>query len=201
MVGLMSNSLGTTTRVIQMTQLTDEMRNAMSMLSRDARRANYSAHAIYCYANADCGTDGTTTLADVVISASNGDSCLTFNVDRDQDNYTANARPGGFRRSVRASDGAGFIEMWVGGTTGFGCGSGSDWFALTDPDFVDITWFNITPTQYEESVPDEGGSTVHQRTTQVRIHMIGSLRLEPTIVREIEDTIRIRNDVVWRTTT
>jgi hypothetical protein len=40
MVALMANSLGTTSRIIQMSQLTDELRNTMSMLTRDIRRAN-----------------------------------------------------------------------------------------------------------------------------------------------------------------
>ena len=40
-----------------MSQLTDELRNAMSMMSRDVRRANYNANNIYCYANSDCGID------------------------------------------------------------------------------------------------------------------------------------------------
>jgi type IV pilus assembly protein PilW len=57
MVVLMSNSLGTATRIIQMTQLTDDMRNAMSMVSRDVRRANYSAYAYKCYGNSDCSLD------------------------------------------------------------------------------------------------------------------------------------------------
>ena len=40
MVALMANSLGTANRIIQMSQLTDEMRNALSIMTRDVRRAN-----------------------------------------------------------------------------------------------------------------------------------------------------------------
>ena len=49
----MANSLGTATRVIHMSQLTDELRNAMSMMTRDVRRANYSANGIFCYGNSN----------------------------------------------------------------------------------------------------------------------------------------------------
>ena len=58
MVALMANSLGTSTRVIHMSQLTDEMRNAMSMMTRDVRRANYSANSIFCYGYSKCGFAG-----------------------------------------------------------------------------------------------------------------------------------------------
>lgn len=199
MVGLMSNSLGTASRVIQMTQMTDEMRNAMSMVTRDVRRANYSAHAIYCYANSDCGVDGTTILNDLTIG---GDSCLIFNVDREQNNFNAaDAAPGGFRRAVRA-DGAGYIEMWVGGA-GPTCGdnegvAGDDWFPLTDPDFVDITTFTIVTTQFNDSVTGESGTTTNQRTNEVKFEMIGVLQLDDSITRELEDTIKVRNDVIWK---
>ena len=45
MVAVMANSMGTATRIIEMSQLTDELRNSMSMMTRDVRRANYSANA------------------------------------------------------------------------------------------------------------------------------------------------------------
>ena len=55
MVGLMSSSLGTAKQIILMSQLTDEMRSTMSMLTRDVRRANYNPYAWRCSANSDCG--------------------------------------------------------------------------------------------------------------------------------------------------
>lgn len=204
MVGLMSNSLGTATRVIQMSQLTDEMRNSMSMLTRDVRRANYSAHAIYCYSNPDCGSNDTTTLSAVTIVADGTtEDCVLFNVDRKQNNFNeTDVAPGAFRRSIRDSDDVGFMEMWVGGAE-VGCGDpvgDGDWYQLTDPDFVDIRSFEITTTEIEESAPGSEGITVHQMTTNVKFIMIGALRLDPSIERRIEDSIKIRNDYVWTTT-
>jgi type IV pilus assembly protein PilW len=198
MVALMGNSLGSTTRVIQMTQLTDEMRNAMSMITRDTRRANYSAHAIYCYANTDCGADGSTKFEPIVFE---NDTCLTFNVDRDQDNFGTSA-PGGFRLADR--DGVGFIEMWVGGD-GLDCGdafdSGADnWLALTDPEFVDITIFSVVTSELVETVPFEDGSEINQQVNQVKFEMVGELILDANITRRIEDTIRVRNDYVFQST-
>ena len=78
MVLLMSNTMGSATRIIEMSQLTDELRNSMSMMTRDLRRANYDANAYRCYANSDCGVDGSTTLfGDILVDG----SCFTFELD------------------------------------------------------------------------------------------------------------------------
>ena len=61
MIALMANSLGTTTRIIKMTKLSDDMRIAMQMMTRDVRRSSYNSNSMYCYANTDCGSDGAAT--------------------------------------------------------------------------------------------------------------------------------------------
>ena len=72
MIGLMANSLATTTRIIQMTKLSDSMRVALQMMSRDVRRSSYNANSMFCYANEDCGTDGAiTAAADITIDNTN----------------------------------------------------------------------------------------------------------------------------------
>lgn len=194
MVVLMGNSMGSATRIIQMTQLSDELRNAMSMMSRDVRRANYSAHAIYCYANPDCGTDGTTTVGEVIIVG----KCMTFDVDRSQDNFNglADYEPGGFR--LADDNGVGFLEMWVGdGNVACIGGNDTDWLALTDPDIVDITTFNVTPTEINTSIED-GGGTLNISSNAIELEIVGELRLDNTITRHLLDRIRVRNDFIWR---
>ena len=47
MIVLMGNSMGTATRIIEMTQVTDELRNVISMMSRDVRRANYNPDSLF----------------------------------------------------------------------------------------------------------------------------------------------------------
>ena len=53
MIAMMSNSLGSTARIIKMTKLQDDMRVAMQMMTRDVRRSSYNALSAYCYANHD----------------------------------------------------------------------------------------------------------------------------------------------------
>jgi prepilin-type N-terminal cleavage/methylation domain-containing protein len=194
MVVLMGNSLGTTTRIIQMTQLTDELRNTMSMLTRDIRRANYSAKAAYCYANSDCGLDGSANqFADIDVSDG---SCVLFGLDRDWDGDAAADNAGGFRRV--AAGGVGWIEMWVGDNAP-NCAAinDPDWVAITDPDFVDITGFVITNNgSFDGCVEGEGGSSVTQFTRQVQVSLGGSLIRDDTITRQIDDDIKLRNDMI-----
>ena len=112
MIAMMSNSLGTTARIIKMTKLTDDMRVALQMMTRDVRRSSYNANSMFCYANENCATDssGLALPGDVVI-ADTAD-CFTFLTDRDHDGDSTENAAGGFRR---VTDGdIGVIEMWTG---------------------------------------------------------------------------------------
>jgi len=195
MVMLMSNSLGTTTRVIEMTQLTDELRNTMSMLTRDLRRANYSANAAYCYANADCGLDGSANQVELFFS----DSCITFNLDRDQNGDATTDNAGGFRKPV----GVNVIEMWTGDASPDcdAVAGAAGWLEITDPDLVDITDLTFTLVDLTGNVSGGGGATLTQHTREISIALEGALRLEGPvpISRRIEDTIKVRNDFLQYT--
>ena len=193
MVGLMSNSLGSATRIIQMSQLTDELRNAMSMMSRDVRRANFSANSIYCYANSDCGIDGSATQsADISINGDN--DCFIFGLDRDNDGNASNDDGGGFR--LMTTSNIGRIEMWVGDSTPNCNATNTDWVAVTDPDFVDIELFNVDDADsYSQSITTESGGTLTQRSRLVLMQIEGRLILDNAITRRIENTIKVRNDI------
>ena len=193
MVALMSNSLGTTTRIIEMSQLTDELRNTMSMMSRDIRRANYSANNIYCYGNADCGLDGSAPQAgDITINGSN--DCFTFLLDRDWDGDATNDDAGGFRRTT--SNGVGLIEIWVGDSSPNCTAISTNWVPVTNPDFVDITTFTVNDNDsFTQTASGAGGTTVSQRSRQVQMILVGELIRDDSINRRIEDSIKVRNDI------
>lgn len=188
MVILMSNSLGSATKIIEMSQLTDELRNAMSMMTRDVRRANYDAYSYRCYANSDCGVDGSTTaFGDIAID---GD-CFTFELDRRHDGNDNTDDAGGFRRTT--TGGVGQIEMWVGGDSP-NCAANANWLPITDPGFVDVTDFTIDDSDSILGSIEEEGGTLTTRTRRIDLLIDGQLILEPAIQRRIVDTIRVRND-------
>jgi hypothetical protein len=43
----------------------------------------------------------------------------------------------------------------------------------------------------------EGGGTLNQTMREIRIELVGELLRDDTITRRMEDTIRVRNDLLW----
>ena len=202
MIALMANSLGTTGRIVKMTKLADDMRVAMQMMTRDVRRSNYNRDAILCYGNEDCATDGTLTAVGDVnlvdIDADGANECFWFLTDRNLDDYETAAEAGGFRRVPVG--GVGVIEMWTGGATP-DCsalpGSGG-WVEITNPGDMNITSFVIDDTlSYDDVVlEDINGNTVTQRVRKLRMSVQGQLVVDPTVWRQVEDVISVRNDLI-----
>jgi prepilin peptidase dependent protein B len=196
MVVLMSSTMGTSTRIIHMTQLTDELRNVMSMLTRDVRRANYSANALYCYGHSNCGNSGAATQSsDITIVSNASVQCITFQLDRAYldssgswavpDGNASNDPKGGFRRREVTVDGdaRGVIEMWTGaeGTAMPNCSANvtQGWVEVTNPNTVDITEFTIDDgLSLEQTVTQESGSSFTQRQRQITIAIEGELVVE-----------------------
>lgn len=205
MVVLMANSLGTATRVIYMSQLTDELRNAMSMMTRDVRRANYSANSIFCYGYSQCGFAGGNALQAGDIQISNGQSCFTFTLDRGFNGDATDDAVGGFRRVV-TPDGVGVIEMWTGAggaTPNCGSAAGSaNWIELTDPNTVNIMAFEVDDAgSIVKNIPETKTTTFESRQREIEITVSGELIIEqargnPVVRREIQDVIYVRNDYV-----
>jgi Tfp pilus assembly protein PilW len=199
MVALMSNSLSSTTRIIKMTKLADDMRVAMQMMTRDVRRSSYNANSMFCYANDDCATDGAITAAgDITIADSN--DCFTFLTDRDHDGDSTEDDAGGFRRVTSGSGGVGVIEMWTGDASpDCDAAAGSlGWVQITNPDNMDIFAFTVDANlSYTQVIQDDGaGNTLSQRVRKVRVNLQGRLVMDNTIVRRVEDVINVRNDLL-----
>ena len=155
MIGLMASSLSSTTRIIQMTKLTDDMRVALQMMSRDVRRSSYNANSMLCYANDDCASDGAiTAAADITMVDLDSDSvndCFTFLMDRDHDGDSTEDNAGGFRRVT--SSGVGVIEMWTGDSAPdcTDAAGSAGWVQITNPENIDIFDFSIDETASAKS--------------------------------------------------
>ena len=202
MIALMANSLGTTTRIIKMTKLTDDMRIALQMMTRDVRRSSYNANSMFCYANDDCASDGAiTAAADISLVDLNSDDvndCFTFLMDRDHDGDSTEDNAGGFRRVT--SGGVGVIEMWTGDSAPdcTDAAGSAGWVQITNPDNMDIFDFSVDDDlSYSQVILDDGaGNTVSQRVRKVRMDIQGRLVLDNSISRQMEDIIAIRNDLL-----
>lgn len=186
MVALMANSLGSTTRIIQMTKLSDDLRVTMQMMSRDVRRSNYNANSMFCYANEDCDTDGSMTAAGDV-SINGAGSCFTFLMDRDYDGDSTNDAAGGFRRVTSGT--VGVIEMWTGDAAP-DCtdAAGADgWVQITDPDTMDIFAFSVDD-DLSDNDPD-----MTMKVRKIRMALQGRLVLDNSISKQLDDIVSVRN--------
>ena len=195
MVAMMGNSLGSASRIVNMTKLSDDLRNTMQLMTRDVRRASYNANAFLCYGNDDCFTDGSVTLpGDITISDAN--DCFTFLLDRGHDGDSTNDDAGGFRR--RAVGGVGVIEMWTGDNSPDCDGDSALWVGITNPESMDISGFSVDDDlSYTEVIFDDGaGTTISQKVRKLRLSVEGELTTNSDIRREIEDVISVRNDLL-----
>jgi len=194
MVALMANSLGSTSRIVNMTKLSDDMRSTMTMLTRDIRRTSYNANAMFCYANDDCYTDGSVTMpGDVTISA--GNDCFTLLLDRDNDGDSTADDAGGFRRVLQGEIGA--LEMWVGGSAPNCAASDTQWVRITNPDSMDITGFSVdTALSYTQEIYNDGTKVISQKVRKLRFQIDGRLVMDNTITRRLEDVVSVRNDLL-----
>jgi type II secretory pathway component PulJ len=194
MIGLMSNSLASTSRVVKMTKLTDDMRVALQMMTRDVRRSNYTADAVLCFANPDCAVDGTITWSGDVAISEEGD-CFVFQLDRDFDGDMTENAAGAFRRTLQ--NGVGAMEMWVGESVP-ACGSNDvNWVLVTDPNDIEITAFSVDDAlSYSEVIWDDGeGNQFQQKVRKLRFRISGQLTADAHITRDIEDVIKLRNNL------
>ncbi|MBT8053864.1 MAG: hypothetical protein HKN57_04550 [Xanthomonadales bacterium] len=201
MIAMMANSLSSTSRIIQMTKLSDDMRVALQMMSRDVRRSSYNANSMFCYANEDCATDGSiTAAADITLADLDSDSsndCFTFLLDRDHDGDSTEDNAGGFRRVI--SGGVGVIEMWIGNAAAdcTDAAGAAGWVQITNPENMDIFGFSIDDDlSYTETILNNGTSTVSQRIRKVRMDLQGRLVFDNSIQRSMEDIISVRNNLV-----
>ena len=75
MVTLMANTMSTGTQAIRMSTLTQEMRAAMQIITRELRRANHDITTLGCYQTREC-------VALETGSISTDGNCLSFAYDR-----------------------------------------------------------------------------------------------------------------------
>jgi len=201
MIALMASSLSSTARIIQMTKLSDDLRVALQMMSRDVRRSSYNANSMYCYANTNCADDGIVTAAgDITLVDLDSDTvndCFTFLMDRDYDGDSTEDNAGGFRRVT--SSGVGVIEMWTGDSSAdcTDAAGAAGWVQITDPESMNISAFSVDDNlSYTQNILDDGTSTVTMKIRKVRMSLEGNLVMDSTITREMADIIAVRNDLL-----
>ena len=208
MVMVMANSLGTGSQTIKMTRLTQDMRTAMQIMSRELRRANYHSDYMACYGNVDCLGAGSLNIAakvsEIHISDNGNSDCFWFWYDRPQTGtqVAVNAEPvAAFRRTI-ASGTIGKLQMTTTRTTTPGCDANTDWVDITNPDLVDILTFNVSDANSFTQAINAGGDT--QSVERIALSMTARLAVDASVPtwlqnnanasRELTEFVTVRNN-------
>jgi type IV pilus assembly protein PilW len=191
MVILMANTLGSGSTTIQMSRLSQELRASMQLMSRDLRRANFHSGFLSCFGNVDCRSDlGIEAYVNTININASG-NCFWYWLDRNGDAALSDDAVGAFRFGT--VNGVGVIQMRTEGNGGANCDDGAGWELITDPDTVDITSFTVSNSEsYTETLSSEGDE---QTVEKIRLNIIGRMVRDPSIQREIQDLVLIRNDI------
>jgi len=144
-----------------------------------------------CFANSDCRDDlGITEYVNTIHINAAG-NCFWYWLDRDNDGDLSNDAVGGFRYSTVG--GIGVIQMRISKNDAADCDSDDDWELITDPNTVEITNFIVSNTDsYTETLSHTGDEQVVEK---IRLSIYGQMTTNPSVQREIQDLIQIRNEI------
>jgi hypothetical protein len=191
MIILVSSTLGSSSTTIQMSRLSQEMRASLQLMSRDLRRANFHSGYLSCFANVNCRSDlGIDSFVDTIHINADG-NCFWYWLDRNADANLTNDAVGAFRLSN--IEGIGTIQMRVAGNSAANCDATDGWELITDPGIVEITGFAVSNSDsYTESLTSGGDVQIVEK---IRLSINGRMISDPSIQKEIQDLVLVRNDI------
>ena len=209
----LSNSLDFNHSAMQYAQLSNELRRTVQLMSRDVRRAGYTAGAQWCLANTLCMPGTTIALPDALgildplpllesiqlpagITVNESGDCFTFELDRDQDATIGSGDYGGYRRIE--TDGVGVLMTWMG-TGSPDCGEADDfWSPVTSSSDININTLTVDDSgSFDELVStDILGNTTSQKVRRILIRVSGQLVSDAEVSATVQTTIDVRNDIM-----
>ncbi|CAA9892960.1 conserved hypothetical protein [Candidatus Methylobacter favarea] len=156
-------------------RLNQELRSAMSLITRDLRRSGYNGAAA---AAVMAGNNPFQDMKfDILTPPINNATCVTYTYDADNDGVDdGNSERFGFRLN------GGAIESRESGEN---CAGATNWDNITDENLVQINAFIV-----KDSPTTSAGITTHQITITLR----GQLVRDNSVTRTISEIVEIRND-------
>ena len=163
------------------TRLTQDLRTAVDVITRDLRRAGY-------WGNAGTGANPYAALAPA--TAASDAVSLRYSMDPTENNIVDSNEQFGFRLR------GGAIELQLGA---------GNWQALTDAGTLTVTAFSVGPEVQDLSLasfcatPCAAGSTTcppHQQVRNLAVAITAVLVSDNRVVRSVRSNARVRNDAV-----
>jgi len=180
---------------IRSTRLTQDMRTAINLAVREARRTGYDATSVTRVLSDDTPTP---SYAGLTVSTTN--DCFTYQYDRvDTSEY----------RALKLNSTTGALQAKVGSAAAaVTCSDTSGWVDVSDTDVIKITDFVVQQRKYPfcagiSAVPDPANPTTKTSwevasgyVSNVGICIKGALKADAGISRAIFDTTRPRAETV-----
>lgn len=198
--------LRTNNENMEMTRLTQELRAAGQLITRDLRRASFtpkavenigrvngsaSAPIVNPFAEIDFYAGG--TEIDFVSNPTAGPAdCVFFRYD-DQTNGTQGTLDAADNRGFRFNSDTNAIEMLDGVDSS--CTSDDGWEALTDTNATEVTGFNFS-TKDQDAFKHLTAGDLEVTVRQIVVTISGRVAADPEVNRTITELIRIRNDLM-----
>lgn len=182
-LSMVSSTFGANASQMKMSRLNNELRMAMSSITRDMRR---SGHNNWSIAQLEAGVYTPSPQPTSVVTATSGSESVVMHYDENADGLYPATEPTE-TYSFRFNNNT--IEAKIGTAT-----SGS-WSAIVDPSVIKITAFTITDLSQDLSTATPPGAFA-VTLPMYSISITGSLVKDPTVVRTIQETVRLRNVIV-----
>lgn len=186
------NSVASVGRNIGATRLMQELRGAMSVMSREIKRSGYDRDAIEGISR------GVYPSGYAAITINSARDCLLMAYDRVGLNDGGNAPGAGEWKGFRRATVAGRGVLQVNATSNPPSCTGNDgWVDLTSRNDVNVTSLVLTQTAI---APVAGGATPRGAITvsvrEVQVAMRAALVDDPATERGLDERVRVRTDVV-----
>lgn len=184
----------TNVETARITRMEHEMRSALGLIITDIRRAGYwgsAATDVNSNANNNPFLQAATKLQ---VSGSN--NCLIFTYDANNDGKLAAmaATPTDERFGFRLSNNT--IQSRPSSLATFDCADAPDlWDDVTNTSIVNVTSLNFNMNSQVVDVDGTGPGTATVTVNSIDVTMIGQLASDPSVIRTLSETIRLRNDL------
>ena len=182
-LSMVSSTFGANASQMKMSRLNNELRMAMSSITRDMRR---TGHNNWTIAQLTAGVYTPSPQPASVFTVTSGSESVVMHYDENADGAYPTTEPTE-TYSFRFNNNT--IETRVGTATS------ASWSAIVDPSVIQITTFTITDLSQLLSKATTSG-TFDVTVPMYSISITGRLVKDPTVVRTIQETVRLRNAVV-----
>ena len=189
-IKMFAGAINTSSRSVQMVKLSQELRTAMQLVSRDIRRSGILFDPLANYQATQALTSGMTigTLSEEGVA-----DCLQVSYQ----DTTGNIVNAVYRHML--ADGVGAVAGHFAADSD--CTTPADaagWIEITDPEMLNISRFSFTLNNRSIAIGTNPatGNTIQMVIERIVIQMTGVLHADTDISRSIETEIRLRNEYI-----